>query len=170
MSVPAPRSESAPAALPPMLPNVVVVHAGDVDSGTASGPRKTGGEEQVAGEEALLAEDAIAKEEGPTPEIDRVQEQVMTEISPEGRPPPRQLRVMEWKWVLTGAGVLLIGAAVLVATSSMAWPTVAFAVVILLVLMGAAIPTWGAGLLRGGEEKRARVSALRQEERDRVSR
>ncbi len=94
----------------------------------------------------------------------------MTSISPDGQPPQRELRVTEWKWVLVAFAVLIVCAAVLVLTSSMAWPTVAFAVVILLVLVGATIPTLGAGLLRGGEEKRARVSALRQEGHDRASR
>lgn len=161
--MPAPVSDQNPTAPapPPLLPKVVVVLASDVT------PDPQPDNDPVAPVNLLLEKDSVSKSNGPTPAVDGVQEEVMAVISPDGRPPNRELRVLQWKWVLIAGGILLTCAAVVVAMSNMAWPTVLFAGVIVLVLVGAAIPTWGAGLLRGGEERRARVSALEQKEHDR---
>ena len=163
MSIPVPDQRPAEAATPSLLPKVVVVHAGDVNVDAAPEHLET---DPAVRANPLVEADAIAKQNGPTPEVDRAQEEVMTAISPDGRPPERELRTLEWKWVLIAGAVLLACTVVAVTVSSIAWPTVLFAGVIVLVLIGAAIPTWGAGLLRGGEERQARASALGQKEQE----
>ena len=84
----------------------------------------------------------------------------MTRISPDGRPPHRQLRRIEWKWFTAGALTLAaIGTAIAI-FSGVSLPTLAMGAMLGITLAAAAIPVWASGLLRGGEERTARRDAV----------
>ncbi|MFN0010625.1 MAG: hypothetical protein ACKVS8_03170 [Phycisphaerales bacterium] len=160
-----PEPTATPAPTPPPLqadaPRVVVVHTGPADAppvGLASAATFA---------DRLVERDAKADSSIPTPRVDRVQDEVMTATSPEGRPPTRHVRRAEWKWFLIGGSVLALAAVVWAVSSSVPWPTLLFVAALLILFLGAAIPTWGAGLLRGGEERQARKVALLTTPRDR---
>jgi hypothetical protein len=103
-----------------------------------------------------------------TPEIDRIQEAEMTRISPDGRPPHRQLRRIEWKWFTAGAFALAaIGTAIAI-FSGVSLPTLAMVAMFGITLAAAAIPVWASGLLRGGEERTARRDAVTIVQHNRV--
>lgn len=125
-------------------------------------PRSPGemGTEATSLGEVLLAQDAKADASVPTPEVDRVQEEVMAARSPEGRPPHRRTRLAEWKWFIVASVVLALSALIWGALSVVAWQIVAVAAALMLLFLGATSPVWGAGLLRGGEEREARKTAL----------
>ncbi len=153
-----PDPTSTPASTPPPLqvetPKVVVVCAGPADvppAGQASAATLA---------DVLVERDAKAGHAIPTPRVDRVQEEIMTAISPDGRPPHRLLRRAEWKWFVIGGTALALAAVAWAVSSSVPWPTLIFVATLLILFLGAAIPTWGAGLLRGSEERQARKAAL----------
>lgn len=86
-------------------------------------------------------------------------DELMSLASSEGRPPTRWLRMMEWRWF--GIGMLLITAITVtwLAIQGVSLGTVAAGLVFALVLLAAASPVLGAGLLRGREERAARKAA-----------
>jgi hypothetical protein len=104
--------------------------------------------------EALQEQDDHASPSVPTPEVDRVQEEVMAATSPDGRPPHRATRIAEWKWFIVGAGIAWAAQTVL------GWSSVVTIVALVIFSFAASSPVWGAGLLRRGEERRARKVAL----------
>lgn len=92
-------------------------------------------------------------------ELDDRQDDLMAVASADGRPPAHQLRVVEWRWVITG---LLIFVAALIAWGVLASvdagiviPGVVFGII----LLGSASPVWISGLIRAREQRAARRSA-----------
>lgn len=92
------------------------------------------------------------------PQVDAVQKEVMTIISPDGRPPaPAQSR-SEWKWlVLLGLPLGLICIGILLVKLGLEAGLLATALLIGYLVL--TVPVWGAGLLRGKEERVAREVA-----------
>ncbi|HEX8877732.1 MAG TPA: hypothetical protein VF777_13360 [Phycisphaerales bacterium] len=87
--------------------------------------------------------------------VDAVQRDVMETISPDGRPPEMSTQRREWKWFWLIGIPIGIGAVVvfLVALGPAAG---LLGLIILAGMMVMAVPAWGAGLLRGQEERVAR--------------
>lgn len=152
-----------PPASRPTAPVVVVMH----DPAPTSTPDGKGVAATLG--KALVEQDAKENSGVPTPAVDRVQEEVMTAISPDGRPPHRQSRLVEWKWFIMGASALALCGIAWAAISGITWPTFVFVAAAICVFLVGSIPTWGAGLLRGGEEREARKVAVIQALRDRPS-
>ena len=93
------------------------------------------------------------------PAVDERQDEIMTERSSDGRPPPKRLRTVEW-WAAGAVGVLvLIVVASVMAARGFSAGTIAVVLGVGLVMMGAAWPAWTAGLMRGREERQARDRA-----------
>ena len=92
---------------------------------------------------------------------DARQDGIMTAQSPDGRPPRRRLRRREWWWLIAGLLVVLTCGVVYAAVSGAEMMTVILAVVLVTALFGAAVPVWGAGLLRGREQRSAHRGAVR---------
>ncbi len=117
--------------------------------------------------ESLLEQDELNGSNVATPEIDRVQDELMTESSPDGRPPERRLRRSEWKWFALGAAcfiAFIIFGLVWIAVSLNLPPIMIVLGVLLIIVVGAATsPSWGAGLLRRDEQREARKEALTQD-------
>lgn len=108
----------------------------------------------------MLEREAMTDIDVPSPEVDRIQEEVMAAKSPEGRPPHRRTRIAEWKWFIIGASAVGAIAMSLSIFGVIAWPTALWVGVLIFLSLAAASPTWGAGLIRGGEERKARKVAL----------
>jgi len=84
--------------------------------------------------------------------VDAVQREVMTAISPDGRPPDLARARTGWKQLaVVGLVVAIVGISVLFITLG---PTAGGLASILLVgYIALTVPVWGAGLLRGQEER-----------------
>jgi hypothetical protein len=88
-------------------------------------------------------------------QLDQSQEDVMAARSSDGRPPPSKLMRKEWRWFGIG-GVLVFSALVVWMVVSRASPgSVVAGIAYVVLLLAAASPVLGAGLLRGGEERAA---------------
>ena len=103
--------------------------------------------------------------EGKNPAVDAVQREVMGAISPDGRPPDPATARAEWRWFLFVVIPLGIGGVVALFVKFGA------AAGTLVGLLGAGylvltFPVWGAGLMRGKEERQARQVAEREVMRD----
>lgn len=85
----------------------------------------------------------------------------MAAKSPDGRPPPRWARLLEWKWSAVAAITLLVVGVTLGLAYGVHGPEYLFGGFLVALLLGAAVPAWGAGLLRGREERAARAVAKR---------
>jgi hypothetical protein len=92
--------------------------------------------------------------------VDARQDQFMIVNSSDGAPPPRLWRLAGWHWFVVLVPVLLIlgGLTWIALTVGLGAALAGF--VLLVVMGGAAAPVWGAGLLRGGEERLARENAV----------
>lgn len=103
-------------------------------------------------------------------QLDRDQEDVMSARSSDGRPPPSTLMRNEWRWFAIGVGLLFAALVVWMVVSRASTGSVAAGVAYVALLIAAASPVIGAGLLRGGEERaahkavRTRVRELRSAE------
>jgi len=86
------------------------------------------------------------------PQVDAVQREVMTAISPDGRPPDLAEARAGWKKLaILGLVVAIVGVSLLFLTLG---PTAGGLASILLVgYIALTVPVWGAGLLRGQEER-----------------
>ncbi len=102
----------------------------------------------------------------PTPVLDARQVEVMAETSVDGRPPDRESRRSGWRWFLLVAPLVLIalvaGVAWGVGPKAFNGRNVLMAIGVIALMAAAAAPVWGAGLLRGQEERAARKIARRQ--------
>lgn len=92
-------------------------------------------------------------------ELDRDQEDVMSTISTDGRPPPSELRRSEWRWFGIGAILILIALVVWIVASGASMASIFAGLAYGIALLAAASPVLGAGLLRGGEERTAHAVA-----------
>jgi hypothetical protein len=125
-------------------------------AGFAAPGRSAGGHER--------AERAAPRPEGtPAQEAaqDVRQDRIMTAESPDGRPPTHGQRRREWWWLGGGLTLLLAGGIVYAAVTGAQAITVVLVVVFLAALVAAAVPVWGAGLLRGREQRSAQRGAAR---------
>ncbi|MBL8887677.1 MAG: hypothetical protein JNK16_13545 [Phycisphaerales bacterium] len=88
------------------------------------------------------------------PRVDAVQREVMAAISPDGRPPELGAARSGWKQLaIVGMIVAIVGVAVLFITLG---PEAGSLASILLVgYIALTVPVWGAGILRGQEERTA---------------
>ena len=94
-----------------------------------------------------------------TAAVDAAQDKLMSITSSDGGPPPRGWQLTGWHWLAVVVPLLLvIGGAVWVAWA-MGVGVALVGLVLLAAMAGAAAPVWGAGLLRGGEERAARIEA-----------
>ncbi|MFO0859116.1 MAG: hypothetical protein U0570_01075 [Phycisphaerales bacterium] len=96
--------------------------------------------------------------DGADPQVDAVQQQVMRDISPDGRPPPLPTVRSEWKWFIIATAILGL-AAIVVLFLSLGAAAGFLAIILLAGYIGLTVPVWGAGLLRGREERDAKVAA-----------
>lgn len=90
--------------------------------------------------------------------VDALQDEHMAHESPDGRPPERHQRNTAW------GGLFLIGLLVALAaitTAAYFWgmPAVIIGIVLIGLMALASAPAWGAGILRGKEERHARAEA-----------
>ncbi len=98
--------------------------------------------------------------------LDKRQQEVMARLSTDGRPPGHWLRTVEWRWLAILAGVLVVGVAAWSVWALNTWTILAGLALVVLMLV-AASPVWGAGLLRGQEERIARKKAKAELRRNR---
>lgn len=88
--------------------------------------------------------------------VDSLQDELMSAKSSDGGPPSRGWRLTGWHWLVVLVPLLAIVCGVVWTSLAMGVWT-ALAGLVLLAVMGlAAAPVWGAGLLRGREERAAR--------------
>lgn len=145
----------------PSLPVVVVIK--DFPGfGSESPPAST------AGDALLEADRAMVSEGAPTSKVDRLQEEEMARTSPDGRPPRHRLVAIERKWFIAVALAVGVGLALWAIGSRVAGQTLLLGAVLVLLLVGAAIPVWRSGFLRAREERAARKAALLQVRPDRT--
>lgn len=86
------------------------------------------------------------------PHVDAVQREVMAAISPDGRPPDLATARAGWKKLaLLGIVVAAVGVAILFLTLGPA--AGGLASILLVGYIALTVPVWGAGLLRGQEER-----------------
>lgn len=99
----------------------------------------------------------------PTPRqviaLDLRQDELMAAASPDGNPPTHRQRRLGWWWLAIGASVLIVAGIAWAAIRGVDMTAVLAASGLALVLLGSAAPVWGAGLLRGREERSARRKA-----------
>jgi hypothetical protein len=91
-------------------------------------------------------------------QVDAIEEEIMADGTPEGRPPHRETRDFEWRIAIVVIPIILFGPALLVGYFAGPIPalgTLLFA----LVMVCAAGPVWGAGLLRREEHRHAHQQA-----------
>lgn len=106
-----------------------------------------------------------------TAAVDAVQDEVMAASSSEGHPPPRAWRLAGWHWLAIVVPLLAVLGGLVWVALAVGFAAAALALVLLAVMVGAAAPVWGAGLLRGREERAARIEASAQlQVQDRLSR
>ncbi len=107
--------------------------------------------------------------EGPTgrdaerqapPMVDELQDELMSIHSSDGRPPPRRLRVAEWRWVVILVPIVLLCIAGWAVSRQLDVGTILGGLVLVVALVAAGAPVWGAGLMRGSEEREARREAM----------
>lgn len=86
------------------------------------------------------------------PRVDAVQREVMAAISPDGRPPELAEARSGWKRLaVVGMIVAIVGVAVLFITLGPA--AGGLASILLVGYIALTVPVWGAGILRGQEER-----------------
>ncbi|MBL8746938.1 MAG: hypothetical protein JNK58_11350 [Phycisphaerae bacterium] len=91
-------------------------------------------------------------------EVDALEQDLMAVESPEGRPPARELRDAERRVAAIVVPLVVLVPVIVIGLAAGARAAVA-ALIAALVLMCAAVPVWGAGLLRGSEHRRAHDEA-----------
>lgn len=91
--------------------------------------------------------------------LDARQDELMTIASSDGRPPPRRLRMIEWRWFGVGAVLVIAGLATWIVIKGVSLGAVVAGLALGVLLLVAASPVWGAALLRGREERAARKTA-----------
>lgn len=92
--------------------------------------------------------------------LDARQDELMTQASSEGRPPPRRQRMIEWRWLGLGAIVIIAGITTWILVRGVSPGAVAVGLTLsLLLVVGGASPVLVAGMLRGREERAARREA-----------
>jgi hypothetical protein len=91
--------------------------------------------------------------------VNAIQDDLMAVASSEGAPPPRGWRLEGWHWlVVVGLALAVLGGLVWVALTKGVLAALA-GLALVVIMLGATAPVWGAGLLRGAEERRARIQA-----------
>jgi len=91
--------------------------------------------------------------------VDALQDELMVNTSSDGGPPPRAWRLAGWHWVVAMIPVMLLIAATIWVAMTMGIAAAVTGFVVVSVLAAAAVPVWGAGILRGKEERAAHVQA-----------
>jgi hypothetical protein len=91
--------------------------------------------------------------------VDKAQDELMAQESTDGRPPPRPLRIAEWRWAAVVGLILLVGVVLWTVSRRLDAKTILVGVALIAALVVAAAPVWGAGLMRGREERDARQQA-----------
>jgi len=112
--------------------------------------------------DALVVKDADANSAHPT-RVDDRQEELMSVLSTDGRPPNRVKLQSAWRWFALGAAVLAVGALAVAIMKGASGSTLIVGFIGVVAVLIAAAPVWGAGVLRGSEERAARKQALIQE-------
>ncbi len=88
-------------------------------------------------------------------QLDQSQEDVMAARSSDGRPPPSKLMRKEWRWFGIGGVLVFFALMTWMVVSRASTGSVVAGVAYVVLLLAAASPVLGAGLLRGGEERAA---------------
>lgn len=91
--------------------------------------------------------------------VEAKQDQIMTVISSDGASPSRRWQLTGWHWLAIGVPVLMLVGGFVWAVSAAGVGMALAGLVVVVVMFGAAVPVWGAGLFRGGEEREAKVEA-----------
>ena len=117
--------------------------------------------------ESPSIEDPSAREYVESARVDQEQDRIMARNSVDGAPPPRATRVAEWRWSIASAALLLVIIAAWTASRHLSFSTVLVGLVLVAALVAAASPVWGAGLMRGSEERDARRQASAKVRRER---
>ncbi len=87
------------------------------------------------------------------------QDEIMTVLSSDGPSPSRRWRLSGWHWLAIGVPVFLLVGGFVWAASDAGIAVAVAGLVIVTVMVGAAVPVWGAGLFRGSEEREAKIEA-----------
>lgn len=109
-----------------------------------------------------LVVDAIVPGVGQAGALDARQDEIMADESRDGRPPPRWLRLREWRWFGAGALLISVALATWVALAGISALLLVGGLVYGLVLLLIASPALAIGLLRGREERSARRDAVEE--------
>jgi Flp pilus assembly protein TadB len=110
-----------------------------------------------------LSSDPVSVE-AKSDDLDARQEELMTSASSEWRPPHRKTRLKGWRWLAGAAIVLVLGVTTWAALDGVKLHEIGILAAFSVILMVAAVPVWGAGLLRGREERAARHEAEVEQE------
>lgn len=94
-----------------------------------------------------------------TTAVEAKQDEIMTVKSSEGASPSRRWRLTGWHWIAIAVPVLMLVGGFVWAVSAAGVGMALAGLVVVVVMFGAAVPVWGAGLFRGGEEREAKVEA-----------
>lgn len=94
--------------------------------------------------------------------LDDRQDALMAATSSDGRPPSHSTRMLEWRWLLIGAGLLMVFGIAWIALSGVSGEAVVAALAYGLLLMMGSSPVWAAAVLRGQEERSARRTATKE--------
>ena len=95
-------------------------------------------------------------------QVDAREEEIMGVQSPEGTPPEHWLRSAEWKWFRYLMVAVFLGAVVWIGISGVSGGTVLMAAALVVVMVFAAAPVWGAAILRAREGRAARAAAIEE--------
>lgn len=94
-------------------------------------------------------------------QVDDRQDQLMARDSVDGSPPSRRRRLAEWRWIVIVGPLLAIAAVAFAIMRGAGGAAIALGIVACLAYMLlAGWPVWGAGILRGKEERAARKEAM----------
>jgi hypothetical protein len=98
-----------------------------------------------------------------TAAVDAMQDRLMIVKSSDGAPPPRAWRLAGWHWLAVLVPLLAVLGGLVWVGIVMGVGAALVGFVLLAVMGGAAAPVWGAGLLRGSEEREARAEVRAEE-------
>ncbi len=130
----------------PILPPSTAIHA--------PGPAPTGHTLTASGSELPLTERQIGL-------VDDRSDEIMAQQSVEGQPPTHRQRMRSWKFLALIAGILVFFAIALAISNALAMTEIALgAILVICTAILGGWPVWGAGMLRGREERSAHTEAV----------